>query len=100
MSSEMTDSAQPSTRAQARGAVRTIEGLVVSDKMQKTIVVEIERVECHPKYKKYIRRHSRLKAHDEEEKAKEGDRVRIAHTRPISKTKNWRLVEIVSKGGV
>jgi len=99
MSPPTADTAQPSTPENVREPVRTVEGLVVSDKMQKTIVVDIERVECHPKYKKYIRRHTRLKAHDEEGKAKEGDRVRIAQTRPISKTKNWRLVEVISRSG-
>jgi small subunit ribosomal protein S17 len=76
----------------------TLQGKVVSDKMQKTIVVEVEYLKKHRLYKKAIRRHVRFKAHDENNTAKIGDIVRIEESRPISKDKTWRLVEIVQKG--
>jgi small subunit ribosomal protein S17 len=75
--------------------VRTKTGHVVSDKMQKTIVVAVESVVQHPLYKKRIRRTKKFKAHDENGEAHIGDVVRIAESRPISKEKSWRLVEIV-----
>jgi small subunit ribosomal protein S17 len=78
-----------------RGARKTRTGLVVSDKMDKTVVVAIERRVPHPIYGKMITRTKRLKAHDEENSAKVGDTVRIVETRPLSKDKRWRLVEIV-----
>ena len=73
------------------------EGFVVSDKMQKTVVVALERRVAHPVYGKMITRTSRVKAHDEEISAKTGDRVRIMETRPLSKDKRWRVVEIVER---
>ena len=72
-------------------------GTVVSDKMDKTVVVSIERRVQHPVYGKMIRRTKRLKAHDEKNDAKKGDTVRIMETRPLSKDKRWRLVEIVER---
>lgn len=75
--------------------VRT--GLVVSDKMDKTVVVAIERRVPHPVYGKMMTRTTRLKAHDEQNDAKAGDTVRIMETRPLSKDKRWRLVEIVER---
>jgi len=72
-------------------------GKVVSTKMQKSILVTIERRVPHPIYKKYFRRTTKLMAHDEERTAKVGDTVKIMETRPISKQKRWRLVEIVEK---
>lgn len=72
-------------------------GIVVSDKMDKTITVKVSRVFRHPKYKKMIRASSKFKAHDENGSASVGDFVRIEETRPLSKTKRWRLVEIVQK---
>jgi small subunit ribosomal protein S17 len=78
-----------------RGARKSRTGLVVSDKMDKTVVVAIERRVPHPIYGKMITRTKRLKAHDEENSAKVGDTVRIVETRPLSKDKRWRLVEIV-----
>ena len=72
-------------------------GVVVSDKMDKTISVRIDWVTHHPVYKKIMRRSSKFKAHDEKNSAKTGDTVRIQETRPTSKTKRWRLVEIVKK---
>ena len=76
---------------------KTRIGLVVSDKMQKTVVVAIERRVPHPVYGKMMTRTTRLKAHDEENTAKAGDMVRIMETRPMSKDKRWRLVEIVQR---
>ena len=72
-------------------------GVVVSDKGDKSIVVKVELIKAHPKYKKVVRRSRRLHAHDEENTAAVGDVVRIVETRPISKTKHWRLAEIVEK---
>ena len=72
-------------------------GHVVSDKMQKTIVVAVETRVRHPLYKKIVKRTYKLKAHDEENTAGIGDRVRVMETRPLSKDKRWRLVEIIEK---
>ena len=72
-------------------------GMVVSDKMDKTIVVLIEDRVTHPLYKKIIRVSKKYKAHDEENAARVGDRVRIVETRPLSKDKRWRLAEIIEK---
>ena len=70
-------------------------GRVISDKMDKTVSVLVYRLVRHPKYKKYMRRKSVFKAHDEKNRAKEGDKVQIAATRPLSKTKRWRLLQIL-----
>jgi small subunit ribosomal protein S17 len=80
-----------------RGSRKSRTGLVVSDKMQKTVVVAIERRVPHPVYGKMVTRTRRLKAHDEENSAKVGDTVRIVETRPLSKDKRWRVVEIVGR---
>ena len=80
-----------------RGARKVRTGVVVSDKMQKTVVVKIDRRVPHPIYGKMVTKSTRLKAHDEENTAKEGDTVRIMETRPLSKDKRWRLVEIVER---
>jgi small subunit ribosomal protein S17 len=72
-------------------------GVVVSNKMQKSIVVEIERREKHPIYGKFIKKTSRFMAHDEKEECNIGDTVRIMETRPLSKRKRWRLVEIIER---
>ena len=72
-------------------------GVVVSTKMQKSIVVEVKRKMMHPKYGKFILRTKKFIAHDEENTCNEGDTVRIMETRPMSKRKNWRLVEIVER---
>jgi len=77
---------------------KTVVGLVTSDKMQKTIVVRSERQVKFPKYGKYIKRHTVYKAHDEKGEAKVGDTVEIMESRPLSRTKCWRLVKIVKKG--
>lgn len=75
---------------------RTMVGKVVSDKMQKTIVVMVERTVKHPKYGKIMKRRTKLHAHDEKEIGKIGDTVKISESRPISKTKCWILVEVLS----
>ena len=74
-----------------RGRRRSVVGTVVSDKMDKTIVVRVERVVQDPRYKKYVRRYTRFMAHDEENNCKVGDRVRIVEHRPLSKRKRWKL---------
>ena len=76
---------------------KTAVGRVVSDKMDKTIVVAIQDSVRHPLYKKIIKRTVKLKAHDENNECRIGDRVRVMETRPLSKDKRWRLVEIVEK---
>lgn len=73
-------------------------GQVVSDKMDKTVVVAVSRVVRHPFYRKVLRRITKLKAHDEKNECKVGDRVRLIETRPISKDKHWRVVQIVERG--
>jgi len=83
--------------AERRPARKTRVGLVVSDKMQKTVVVAIDRRVPHPIYGKMVTRTTRLKAHDEENSAKTGDTVRIMETRPLSKDKRWRVVEILER---
>ena len=83
--------------SEERGYRKALRGIVVSDKMDKTIVVEVEDRKKHALYGKVLRTTKRIKAHDEENTAGIGDRVRIAETRPLSATKNWRLVEIVEK---
>jgi small subunit ribosomal protein S17 len=80
-----------------RGARKVREGYVVSDKMEKTIVVEVEDRKKHPKYRKVVRRTTKLKAHDEQNTAGVGDRVLLMETRPTSATKRWRLVEVLEK---
>ena len=80
-----------------RGLRKTREGLVVSDKMSKTIVVSLEDRVKHPRYSKVIRRTKKVKAHDEHNTAGPGDRVLLMETRPLSATKRWRLVEILEK---
>lgn len=84
-------------QALSRAARKTRTGIVVSDKMEKTVVVSIERRVQHPVYGKMVRRTKRLKAHDENNDAKTGDTVRIMETRPMSKDKRWRVVEIVER---
>lgn len=80
-----------------RGRRKVRIGTVVSDKMQKSILVAIERKVVHPIYKKYVKRTTKLMAHDEKQEAKIGDQVKIMETRPLSKRKRWRLVEIIKK---
>ncbi|MEU5548564.1 30S ribosomal protein S17 [Micromonospora craterilacus] len=85
------------TATQQRGRRKVREGLVVSDKMDKTVVVEVEDRVKHALYGKIMRRTSKLKVHDEQNSAGIGDRVLIMETRPLSATKRWRLVEILEK---
>nr|WP_307774867.1 30S ribosomal protein S17 [uncultured Cetobacterium sp.] len=73
------------------------EGIVVSDKMDKTIVVAIETMVLHPIYKKRVKKTTKFKAHDENNVAQTGDKVRIMETRPLSRDKRWRLVDIIEK---
>lgn len=80
-----------------RGRRKMRVGKVVSDKMQKTVVVVIERLVKHPTYKRYVRRRSRFKVHDEKNECKEGDTIRFMETRPLSKEKRWRFVEFVER---
>ena len=94
----MPDMTNSNTAAsQARTTRKTRVGLVVSDKMQKTVVVALERRVPHPIYGKMVTRTRNVKAHDEENSAKTGDKVRIMETRPLSKDKRWRVVEIVER---
>jgi len=80
-----------------RNRRKTRVGKVISDKMDKTAVVVIERLVKHPEYKRYIRRRKKYSVHDEENQCREGDTVRFMETRPLSKSKRWRLVEIVER---
>ena len=78
------------------GVKKTREGVVVSDKMTKTRVVRIERVFRHPRYQRVITRSKRLKAHDEQNASKVGDRLLIEETRPLSKEKRWRILQVLA----
>lgn len=80
-----------------RNRRKTRVGVVVSDRMQKTIVVSIERLVKHPTYGRYVRRRSKFKVHDEKNECRVGDTVRFMETRPLSKDKRWRFVEVVEK---
>ena len=85
------------TPAEGRRDRKVREGLVVSDKMDKTVVVSVEDRRKHPRYGKVMRQTARLKAHDENNECGIGDRVQIMETRPLSATKRWRLVKILEK---
>ena len=85
------------TPEHARGRSQERRGVVVSSAMDKTIVVKVDTVKAHPKYKKVVRRSTKFHAHDEQNAAKVGDLVRIVETRPISKKKNWRLAEVLEE---
>ena len=89
--------AAPAADTQARTHRKERTGEVISDKMDKTIVVRVERRFRHPKFKKVVTQYKKFYAHDEKREAKVGDRVLIAETRPLSKTKSWRLVQVVEK---
>jgi small subunit ribosomal protein S17 len=80
-----------------RGIRKSKKGIVVSDRMNKTRVVLVEKITLHSKYKKYMKLRSKLYAHDENNESKIGDTVRLMETRPLSKTKRWRIVEILSR---
>jgi small subunit ribosomal protein S17 len=88
-------SVEPSERPRGQRKVRT--GVVVSDKMDKTVVIRIEQSVRHPVYHKTIRRTAKLTAHDEKGDAHVGDTVRVMETRPLSKTKRWRVIEVVER---
>jgi len=92
----MTENTEETT-TQVRNNRKVLRGYVVSDKMDKTVVVEVEDRVKHPLYGKVIRRTSKVKAHDEANSANVGDLVRIMETRPLSATKRWRLLDIVEK---
>jgi small subunit ribosomal protein S17 len=81
----------------ARSGKKEFVGIVKSDKMDKTIVVSVQTTALHPLYKKYVVRTKKVKAHDEKNEAKAGDRVRVMECRPISKEKCWKLVEILER---
>lgn len=76
---------------------KTIIGTVVSDKMDKTVTIEIETRKRHPIYKKFVKKHTKIKAHDEKNEAAMGDLVKVIETRPISKEKTWRIAEILER---
>ena len=80
-----------------RGLRKTRVGIVVSDKMDKTITIAIERKVPHPIYRKYFKKTTKLMAHDDKSECRVGDKVKIMETRPLSKNKRWRLIEIVEK---
>lgn len=95
----MSDTNNPgaSTAAKSRNARKTQIGTVTSNKMDKTITVEVQRTTKHPLYEKFVKRRTRLHAHDENNECNIGDRVEIAETRPLSKLKRWRLVRVAQK---
>jgi small subunit ribosomal protein S17 len=97
MSDSTATTAAPAATASARGSRKERLGEVISNKMAKTITVRVERRFAHPRYKKVVTGYKKFYAHDEKGEAKVGDRVRIEETRPLSKTKRWRLVEVVAK---
>ena len=83
--------------SEEKKVARTVTGRVISDKMDKTITVLVERKVPHPVYGKYVRRSTKIHAHDEQNECKQGDKVMIEECRPIAKTKAWRLVKVVEK---
>jgi small subunit ribosomal protein S17 len=85
------------TETSERGRRKSRVGKVVSSKMNKTIVVAVERMVKHPLYHKYIKRTTKLYAHDEKNDAREGDTVRVEETRPLSKLKCWRVIEVIDR---
>ncbi|HEY1701954.1 MAG TPA: 30S ribosomal protein S17 [Trebonia sp.] len=95
--SETTQATAAGTETEQRGYRKVREGLVVSDKMDKTVVVEVEDRVKHPKYGKVLRRTKKYKAHDEQNACGVGDRVLLMETRPLSATKRWRVAEILEK---
>lgn len=97
MAEQATTPGTAEAEAAERGRRKLRTGKVVSDKMEKTVVVMIERLVKHPVYKRYVRRRSRFKVHDEKNECKEGDIIRFMETRPLSKEKRWRFVEFVER---
>ena len=92
-----TETNETEAKADGRGARRRLVGVVTSNKMQKTVVVQVDRKVRHPLYEKFISKRTKLYAHDENNEAKIGDVVEVAQTRPISKLKSWRVVRVVQK---
>lgn len=84
----------------ARGMRKTMVGRVVSDRMEKTVVVEVQRLVRHPLYEKYIRRKARYKAHDEKNDCHVGDQVLLMETRPLSREKRWRVKQVLEKSSL
>ena len=97
MSEQLNETAAPTSETAERGPRKVREGYVVSDKMDKTVVVAVEDRVKHRLYGKVLRQTVKIKAHDEDNSAGVGDRVRVMETRPLSATKRWRLVEILEK---
>jgi small subunit ribosomal protein S17 len=95
--SDASDMSEPTPAQSERGRRKVRTGVVVSDSMDKTVLVKIDRQLRHPLYKKIVRRSSKLAVHDERNEAHVGDTVRVVETRPLSKTKRWRVVEIVER---
>ena len=95
MTEQQTAAAAPATHPRGRRKVR--EGVVVGDRMEKTVVVLVRELKPHPLYKKVVQHRTRFKAHDEANECGIGDRVRIVETRPLSKDKRWRVAEILEK---
>ncbi len=93
----MTETSASAVVADARNARKVREGIVVSNKMNKTIVISIVERVRHPKYAKFVSRTKKLYAHDEANDAQIGDRVRVMETRPMSKQKRWRLIEVLER---
>jgi small subunit ribosomal protein S17 len=89
--------AETTAAAPPRASRKVRQGVVVSDRMQKTIVVGLETTVEHPLYKKRMRRTTRIKAHDEENTCRVGDRVEVMETRPVSRDKRWRLVRVIER---
>lgn len=86
--------------SQKRGQRKVRTGVVVGDKMNKTVVVEVSRTVQHPTYKKYVRRRKRFMAHDEENRCRVGDQVMIVETRPLSRNKNWRVRKVLKEAAL
>ncbi|MCA8950690.1 MAG: 30S ribosomal protein S17 [Planctomycetes bacterium] len=97
MSNENQQNAATEAAPEGRHALRSVRGIVLSDKMNKTLVVAVNRKVRHPVYEKFVSKRTKLYAHDENGEAKIGDTVEIAPTRRLSKLKNWRLVRVVQK---
>lgn len=97
MADTQTQATEATTAVSTRGTPKTQVGVVTSNKMQKTVVVQVERLVRHPKYKKYVRRLEKYKAHDERQECQIGDKVLLVETRPLSREKRWRVEEILER---
>jgi len=85
------------TRMAERGKRKTLVGVVTSDKMEKTVIVMVNRLVLHPVYKKYVRKRKKIKAHDEQNQCHMGDKVLLIETRPLSREKRWRVKEVLER---